>query len=513
MEFLYSRENILTGVIDFSPPEPYGKPWPLKEEVLLGQEMYVEFTEDIDCRIPFSFDLELRMAGQSKNPTLSSSPSSISSVSIAPTLTSSPSSSPSVNTTVPSLSPTVSSSPSQTPSISFIPSLSSKPSVESEKDIIYRSLSSSTVSEDRALTENDEFVLRNGDGLHVICENRRIKFQVDYASGLSISQINGKTFTVEIGRIGGKSVSYIADKNRNPIDHQTKGNIRFTKKFAAIDLSRATTQFRLLKRSEGISCSADEERLLRSDMSALSSIKNDDRLNISNFYCDEKRSLLTAKVEIIPVPHGRRLLKGSDTSTSSDIFESLQKAFSNRSSESSNRKLREGESYTIENVQIIPCREDEEKYSTVVTETEESHKTDSEKTADEYEKREQRLLQEIDRRREIDVKEQKKEQEALVKALTEQNAEQKKEQEALVKALTEQNAEQKKEEEALVKTMAEQNKAMIDQNAVLERQLRGSEASNMKYEMMVQTVVFFGICSLAALAFFQSTRHQNRGRN
>lgn len=492
MEFLYSRENILTGVIDFSPPEPYGKPWPLKEEVLLGQEMYVEFTEDIDCRIPFSFDLELRMAGQSKNPTLSPSPSSIPSGSIAPSLTSSPSLSPSVNKRVPSLSPTMSSSPSQTSeSPSLVPSLSSKPSIESEKDTIYRSLSSSAVLEDRALTESDEFVLRNGDGLHVICENRRIKFQVDYASGLSISQINGKTFTVEIGRIGGKSVSYIADKNRNPIDHQTKGNIRFTKKFAAIDISRATTQFRLLKRSEDISCSADEERLLRSDMSALSSIKNVDRFNISKFYCDEKRSLLTAQVEIIPVPNGRRLLKGSDTSTSSDIFESLKKAFSNRSSESSHRKLREDESYTIENVQIIPCKEDEEKYSTAVTETGESHETDSEKTADEYEKREQRLLQEIDRRREIDVKEQKKEQEALVKALTEQNAEQKKEQEALVQA------------------MAEQNKAMIDQNAALERQLRGSEASKMKYEMMFQMVVFFGICSLAALVFFQTTRQQN----
>ena len=219
------------------------------------------------------------------------------------------------------------------------------------------------ISSDRSLTQNSDFVLRNGDGLHVLCEGRKIKFQVDYTSGLSASQINGQEFTVEIGRIGGESVSYIADKNGNPIDHQTKGNVRFTKRFAAIDLSRASTQFRLLKQSKDISCSSDVERQLRSELARFSSLQIEDRLNISDFFCDEKKLLISGQVEILSVP-SRRLLKGSVTSTSTDVFESLKGALNNdKSVDAEQRLLREGASYSIQDVRIIPCKEDAEKFS------------------------------------------------------------------------------------------------------------------------------------------------------
>ena len=106
----YSRDNIITGVIDFNPPEPYGYPQPIKDEVLLGQEMYVEFTEDLDCRTPFSFDIEMTIAGPTTSPSLSLSPSS--SPSSFPSESSQPSDLPS---SVPSTAP--SDIPSSVPSL------------------------------------------------------------------------------------------------------------------------------------------------------------------------------------------------------------------------------------------------------------------------------------------------------------------------------------------------------------------------------------------------------------
>ena len=236
--------------------------------------MYVEFTEDLDCRTPFSFDLEMTISGPTTSPSLSPSDA--------------PSDFPS---SIPSLIP--STIPSDLPS--DVPSNMSVPNGGSSQTRNLNNVGSSR----RSLSQNSDFVLRNGDGLHVICEGRKIQFQVDYTSGLSVSQINGQEFTVEIGKIGGESLSYIEDKNENPIDHQTKGNVRFTKRFAAMDLSRASTRFRFLKRSKGISCSVDGERQLRSELSQFSSLQIDDRLKISDVFCDEKTSVLSAEVDSI----------------------------------------------------------------------------------------------------------------------------------------------------------------------------------------------------------------------
>jgi hypothetical protein len=104
---------------------------------------------------------------------------------------------------------------------------------------------------------------------------------------------------------------------------------------------------------------------LRSELSQFS-LQIDDRLNISDVFCDEKTSVLSAEVEIVPESNGRRLRKGwwSDDSTSSDIFESLKDALNNdKSVGTEQRLLREGVSYSIRDIRVIPCKEDAEKYS------------------------------------------------------------------------------------------------------------------------------------------------------
>ena len=65
--------------------------------------------------------------------------------------------------------------------------------------------------------------------LFVICEGRRIGFQLDLSVGIEVHAILGKEFEVEIGKIGNESSS-LQDKNENPMD-PLQGNIKFTKRY------------------------------------------------------------------------------------------------------------------------------------------------------------------------------------------------------------------------------------------------------------------------------------------
>jgi len=55
------RESIVSGVIDVTKPEKYGDPLPLRDEILLGEEVAIVFTEPLDCGRPFSFDIEVNV--------------------------------------------------------------------------------------------------------------------------------------------------------------------------------------------------------------------------------------------------------------------------------------------------------------------------------------------------------------------------------------------------------------------------------------------------------------------
>eukprot|EP00957_Ditylum_brightwellii_P058478 4434786-Ditylum_brightwellii.AAC.1 len=49
---------ILSGVIDLTLPEQYSQVLPLRDTVLLGEELVVVFTEPLRCEKPFTFDLQ-----------------------------------------------------------------------------------------------------------------------------------------------------------------------------------------------------------------------------------------------------------------------------------------------------------------------------------------------------------------------------------------------------------------------------------------------------------------------
>jgi len=54
---------ILHGVIDLTRPEQYGKPIPLRDQIFIGEEIVVVFTEPLQCEKPLSFDMQLTIAG------------------------------------------------------------------------------------------------------------------------------------------------------------------------------------------------------------------------------------------------------------------------------------------------------------------------------------------------------------------------------------------------------------------------------------------------------------------
>ena len=53
----------LKGVVDLTRPEQYGKELPLRD-VVLGEEIVVVFTEPINCKKPYTFDIEMKISGR-----------------------------------------------------------------------------------------------------------------------------------------------------------------------------------------------------------------------------------------------------------------------------------------------------------------------------------------------------------------------------------------------------------------------------------------------------------------
>ena len=61
------RETVLSGVIDVTKPERYGDPLPLRDDVLLGEEVAIVFTEPLDCGRPFTFEIAVDVIGTNYN--------------------------------------------------------------------------------------------------------------------------------------------------------------------------------------------------------------------------------------------------------------------------------------------------------------------------------------------------------------------------------------------------------------------------------------------------------------
>ena len=195
---------VLTGVIDLTRPEKYGKELPLRESVLLGEEISVVFTEPLMCQKPFTFDLKVIIEG--------------------------------------------------TPY---------------------------------------EF---DREELQVVCEGRRIGFQIDPTVGIDVETILGKSFTVELGRVGSESVSNVYDVNGNALDPLV-GNVKFEKKFGELNLQEASSSFVLTL--DDYPCVDNTEEDIKSKVASILGLDSTDRITLNVLTC-HGTTAATAEVVISP---------------------------------------------------------------------------------------------------------------------------------------------------------------------------------------------------------------------
>jgi hypothetical protein len=267
-----SRASTLTGVIDLTKPEMYGEPLPLRNDILLGEEVSVVFTEPLDCGRPLSFDLVV--------------------------------------------------------------------------DVL------------------DTNYVFDKDNLHVICEGRKIGFQIDQGQLLEPDLIMGKTFTVTIGAIGEESVSAVKDVNGNEMDF----NINFSRTFADLDLSKSSTSFTFTL--EDMDCTDTTVTNLSDDIKnsiALTLEMSDtSRLELADLNCHETTNQVIALLNILPPANGRRKLKkGLPRPADRDLSTQLFYMLRSEVQDATGRRLdASARGFSVGSMKIIPSDADLLKYQT-----------------------------------------------------------------------------------------------------------------------------------------------------
>ncbi|GFH55016.1 hypothetical protein CTEN210_11492 [Chaetoceros tenuissimus] len=315
--------------------------------------------------------------------------------------------------------------------------------------------------------------------LHIICEGRQIKFQVDYTQ-IDLELIQGRNFEVYIGKVGVHSKSYVADKNGNPLDLIT-GFIRFEKKFAAIDARRTLTEFAFKKEIHQIDCSKHNETTLSkdlvTDLSTFVDASESARWRLSDVKCYQPDSTISAKVEILPANDGRRKLKGimnGNEPSSTHMFSKICKIVKDGNIHA--RKLHEEieNNFMISNVRFVYSDQDLKKYASTA--------------------------------------EQKKEEESLLSVVKLENVEPSQSTKTsgeillLQERLLHEKDDKLKNLENNIQELKDMEEKREEENSEILRQLRGETKASEKYEMSIQLLIFFGGCSLLSFATIQMIR-------
>lgn len=276
------RESILSGVIDVTPPAQYGEALPLKNDILLGEEVVIAFTEDLDCSRPFSFEIEVDVVGT-----------------------------------------------------------------------------------------NYRF---DNDNLHIICEGRKIGFNLDPTQILNPSELLGKTFAVSLGSIDPSLSKNVKDSNGNELVY----NIEFQRTFAANqNLGTTSTSFGLRVRMlQGMTCSHQSKAILsetlKGDIASLLDLSDSTRLNITKFYCRDGLGEVDLRMKILPDSSDQKpgiynRVLGSDSRQSDSPHELLIKLathWNSKKNQLGGRKLFAMDNFTLKEMKFHPSSKDIETYNT-----------------------------------------------------------------------------------------------------------------------------------------------------
>ena len=271
--------STLIGAIDLTHPEQYGKALPLNDNVIVGEEVSVIFTEDLNCEKPYIFDIKVTIV-------------------------------------------------------------------------------------------DTEYELGHED-LHVICEGRKIGFQLD-PTRLDVTGVIGKVMQAEIGKMNPESAMNIYDVNGNSL-HPRVGNISFEKTIAELDLTRASTSFVLSADNGNDRKLLSEKELKEKIVSELDGIEPSRiEVNEMNHVGYEKT---TATVKILPLleREGRNLRVSSTDKMDESSVHLSHKLWDISEGNNSRRKLSKNEdgfdhnvfSFVLSHMKILPCENDLEKFNAI----------------------------------------------------------------------------------------------------------------------------------------------------
>ncbi len=323
---------ILSGVIDLTRPEQYGRALPLRESILIGEEMVVLFTEPVrpeefDLRLTVHLgsdesdiadcgqfskcsrrDLKQQRKKRDKKQKKEKDPRNR-----KKRRKSLQTEAPSVATsTTPSLPPSEAPSlpPSEAPSVSP----SEAPSVSPSE--------APSVSPSTAPTRAPVVLDRKHPAIQIVSYDRKIGFQID-PTQINVEDWIGKRFEVEIGKINTfsiESLSNIFDLNGNAIE----GNVIFEKTFANIDLDEASISFTVTL-NDMEHCSDVDSQLcageIKDKIASLLSLSSsdEDRIEVETVSADfgSNTSTVSARVKILPTKNTRMLRNSGAASINS----------------------------------------------------------------------------------------------------------------------------------------------------------------------------------------------------
>lgn len=265
------QENIITGTYDITRPKQYGQPAPLRQDIIIGEEISIYFNEEMWCQEPYSFDMEIKIVGTNYN-----------------------------------------------------------------------------------LTKED---------LLINCSGKKLGFQFDLSGKIEPSEIVGKEFAVEIGKL--------MDRNSNLMDD----NIRFSKRFANLDLSGASTKFMFSMDNttctkESVEAQSDDVKIAIASMIGMDSIE---RLKVSRLSCQDN-STVTATAEIISLEFAevRHLLKSDlffneepmERKHSIALFQALKDTVTGKGKNAKRRLLSNiiEKSYHVNALLVVPSSRDIAKF-------------------------------------------------------------------------------------------------------------------------------------------------------
>jgi len=201
------------------------------------------------------------------------------------------------------------------------------------------------------------------DKLHVICEGRRIGFQINKGAVYDPALLMGKTFTVTIGADKSTS-SAVKDVNGNKIEK----NIEFSLTFANLNLSEASTSFAFtVKDANCMDATVSSlSETIKNDIALTLELSDTSRLEIVDLECHEIRNEVIALVNILPSSadnsNGARALR-IDGGRAEDAHDSIQLFYNLRREVSKGRRL-ESSAITVGDMQILPSDRDLAKYKT-----------------------------------------------------------------------------------------------------------------------------------------------------